>query len=280
MKTKKTPSILAINDICGLGRCSLSVIMPVISAMNVQALPLPTAVLSSHTGGFGLPSKTVLTEQLESSIQHYLELKLKPNAVYTGYFTDIKQIKICIDLFKNFDEATIKIVDPVMADNGKLYTGFDNKFVEKMREFIKFADIIVPNITEAALLAGEIPKEIYTISDILNLLEKLSKFVSKNIIITGVSFENNTNCNIFYDVENSEYKQFEFNKIPCSYPGTGDIFASVLISSILNSKTIEQSISSATDFIEFCVKTTFEAQTPVREGILLECCLPKLSTLA
>lgn len=273
-----TKTVLSINDICTVGRCSLGVIIPIISAMGVCVQPLPTAVLSSHTGGFGTPSKADLTENLSNSLQHFSEIRLNPSAIYTGYLTSITQINLCAELLQ-VSSNSLKLVDPVMADNGKLYSGFDRTHIEGMRHLTSFADIITPNLTEAEFLLNCEISATPTCAEIKKYLYLLTLGGTKTAIIKGIPLSKEEFCNACYCSKNNEYFLHKYSHIPANYPGTGDIFAAVLCAAILNGNSISKALCMATDFAKLCVQTTYNASTPQREGVLLENLLNKLQNL-
>ena len=153
-RTDRPARCAAVHDLSGLGRCSLSVILPAMSVMGVQVCPLPTAVLSTHTGGFGTPARRDLTDYLTEALAHYRTLGLPMECVYTGYLGSVAQVALCQGLFAEWP-AAMKVVDPVMGDHGKLYHGFTPELVQGIRELATHADVITPNLTEAALLLGE-----------------------------------------------------------------------------------------------------------------------------
>lgn len=271
--------MLAVNDISTVGRCALSVIMPTMSALGVCVYPLPTAVLSTHTGGFGVPAKTDLTTQLESSMRHYAELDISPSCIYTGYLTSPRQAELCKNILTKSKDTALRVVDPVMADNGKLYSGFDDAMVSSIRELVASADVILPNPTEAALLLKEPYRESYTGAEIKNMLQKLGYMTGKIVVVTGVIVDGE-HKNVCYNTAENSFLAVRYNRVPASYPGTGDIFASVFISELLRKNTERFALELATAFAELCVRTTYKHGTPHREGVLLEPCLGELSSLA
>lgn len=251
------PRILTIQDISCVGQCSLTVALPVISACGVETCILPSAVLSTHTGGFKGFTFRDLTEDMPAIKDHWVSEGIKFDAIYSGYLGSKKQIDYVADIFSTVDkENTIKIVDPAMADHGKLYYGFDNEFVDAMKELCKVADFVIPNITEAAFLTDSEYRTEYDREYIESLLKKFSDMGCKNIIISGVSYDADTTGVVVY--QNGEYNYYQHKKLPKSCHGTGDIFASAFVGSVVNGKTIFEAAQIAADYVVECIKETIK----------------------
>lgn len=249
------PRILTIQDISCVGQCSLTVALPVISACGVETCILPSALLSTHTGGFKGFTFRDLTEDMPAIKDHWVSEGIKFDAIYSGYLGSTKQIDYVADIFGAVDkENTIKIVDPAMADHGKLYYGFDNEFVNAMKELCKVADFVIPNITEAALLTGSEYRTEYDREYIESLLKKFSDMGCKNIIISGVSYDADTTGVVVY--QNGKYNYYQHKKLPKSCHGTGDIFASAFVGSVVKGKTIFEAAQIAADYVVECIKET------------------------
>ena len=251
------PRILTIQDISCVGQCSLTVALPVISACGVETCILPSAVLSTHTGGFKGFTFRDLTEDMPAIKDHWVSEGIKFDAIYSGYLGSTKQIDYVADIFSTVDkENTIKIVDPAMADHGKLYYGFDNEFVDAMKELCKVADFVIPNITEAAFLTDSEYRTEYDREYIESLLKKFSDMGCKNIIISGVSYDADTTGVVVY--QNGEYNYYQHKKLPKSCHGTGDIFASAFAGSVVKGKTIFEAAQIAADYVVECIKETIK----------------------
>lgn len=264
--------VAAIHDLSGIGRCSLSVILPTLSAQGIQVCPVPTAILSSHTGGFGDVVLRDLTDYISPALAHYKRLNYKFNCVYSGFLASTNQIDHCLEFFEYYKDA-LKIVDPVMADHGKPYKTCTPELRSRMGELAAIADIITPNITEAAMLLGENPVQPdVTMQQIKSFLVRLSELGPKIVVITSV-FSDGKSYNVGYDREHSKFWRVPYNLINASYPGTGDIFASVLTGSILRGDSLPIAMNRATAFLELAIKTTYSYSTDTREGIMLENCL-------
>ena len=250
--------ILTIQDISCVGQCSLTVALPIISAFGIETCILPSAILSTHTYGFkGFTCKD-FTEEFKKIIAHWEKEKINFNAFYTGYILNKEQINIIKEIFTKFNinNTSLKIIDPVMGDNGKLYPGFDLNFAQAMKSLCLNADIILPNLTEACLLTGYEYKEKYDEEYILNLIKKLEEFKVKIIIITGIGYDENTTGVIV--VENGKTKYYKHRKIPKSYHGTGDVYSSVFVGSYLKGMNAYDSACAAADFVVECIEYTIK----------------------
>ena len=266
--------ILAIHDISCIGRCSLTVVLPIISAMGIEACPLPTALLSSHFDGFNNVVVQDLTDNLKKFNNSWIENKIKFDSIYTGFLASNKQIDICIDLIKYHKKQGAYIyIDPVMADDGVKYSMMNDDFVIKMKKMIAHADLITPNYTEACLLLDKEYKNGDVDPNMLkNWLVELSNMGSKRIVITGIKFENKIN-NIGYDSVKEVFYSSSNKIINDRYSGTGDIFGSVLISELLNGIDMGKAIIDAGKFVTNSIEKTIELKAPLREGLCFEQCL-------
>jgi len=247
--------ILTIQDISCVGQCSLTVALPVISACGIETCVLPSAVLSTHTAGFSGYTFRDLTDDMPKIKEHWEKENIKFDAVYTGYLGSAKQIEYVKDIFNSVSkEGCIKIVDPAMADNGKLYPGFDSEFVKEMKTLCKEADYIIPNLTEACLLTDTEYKTEYDRAYIDSILTKFSDMGCKNIIFTGVSYNEGKTGVVVY--ENGNYKYYEHVLLPNSCHGTGDIYASAFAGAFVRGKSAYESAKIAADYAIECIKAT------------------------
>ncbi|MBQ7816616.1 MAG: pyridoxamine kinase [Oscillospiraceae bacterium] len=254
------PRVLTIQDISCVGQCSLTVALPVISACGVETCILPSAVLSTHTGGFKGFTFRDLPEDMPAIKDHWVSEGIKFDAIYSGYLGSTKQIDYVADIFASVDkENTIKIVDPAMADHGKLYYGFDGEFVSAMKELCKVSDYVIPNITEAAFLTDSEFKTDYDREYIDMLLAKFSAMGCKNVIISGVSYDADTTGVVVY--KDGEYNYYQHKKLPKSCHGTGDIFASALVGSVVRGKDVFEAAKIAADYVVECIKETIKDES-------------------
>ena len=247
--------ILTIQDISCVGQCSLTLALPIISACGIETCVLPSAVLSTHTAGFSGYTFRDLTEDMPSIKEHWMKEGIKFDAIYTGYLGSTKQIEYVEDIFASTaSENCVKIVDPAMADNGNLYPGFDEAFVEAMKGLCKVADYVIPNITEACFLTGVEYKETYDRAYIDELLEKLIALGCKNIIFTGISYaEGKTGVVV---LENGEYSYYEHDKLGKGCHGTGDVYASAFVGAFMRGKSAYEAAKIAADYAVECIKET------------------------
>ena len=271
--------VLAIHDISGVGKCSLTVALPIISAAGIEASLLPTAVLSTHTGGFTGFTYRDLTEDIMPIVKHWEELQVKFDGIYTGFLGSYEQIELIMQTFERLkSEGTLIVVDPVMADEGELYKIFDKNFPAQMKALCEKADIIIPNITEACLMTGE--KYVdgpYTKEYIEKLLRRLGEFGVKQAVLTGVYFDDKKLGAACYDCVSGKISYAMAEKIEGYYHGTGDIFGSVLVSAVIGGKTIVEAVQLAVDFTVGCIKRTKEADTERRYGVNFEAGLAGLA---
>ena len=273
---KRPARVAAIHDLWGFGRCSISVILPVLSAMGVQVCPVPTAVLSSHTGGLGDPVIRDLTDYIEPALRHYQSLGVEFEAVYTGFLGSGEQVDCCLEFFKAYPKA-LKIVDPVMGDNGRPYRTCTPELRRRMSELAAAADIITPNITEAAMLLEEsYPAAPLTRSEAKSMLLRLSHMGPKRVVITGAELAQGGLASLGYDGENGSFWYVPCEYIPVHYPGCGDIYASVLLGAELSGASLPIAMARAAAFTELCVKTTYSYGSDPRYGVMLESVLGSL----
>lgn len=277
-KMAKQKRLLAIHDISCFGKCSLTVALPIISACGVETAIMPTAVLSTHTGGFTNFTYRDLTEDLIPIAKHWKSLNLEFEAIYTGFLGSFEQINIVSEIFEMFKkEDTIILVDPVMADYGKLYPIFPADFPDEMKKLCQKADIIIPNITEACLMLHEEYQDgPYTEDYIKNLLKKLSKICNNKIVLTGVYFDNENLGVATYDVKNDIIEYAFSKRIEGMYHGTGDVFGSALIGAILNGEKLRDAAQIAVDYTASSIQKTAIAKTDIRFGVNFEETTPSL----
>ncbi len=249
--------IMAVNDISCFGKCSLTTALPILSAAGMEACPLPTALLSTHTGGFDGFTFKRLDDQILPITNHWKRLGLEFDAIYSGYLGSYEQIDYVRQIIKDFArEKTTVLIDPVMGDNGRLYTGFDTEFSKGMFELCKCADIIVPNITEASYMLDMPCKQIYCKEDIADIFEKFYINGIKKAVITGIPVsEEKISCGI---LDESNVSFIENTRIEGMYHGTGDVFASALISGYMKGKTLFDAAGLAAWYVYEAILITKE----------------------
>lgn len=268
--------IVTIQDISCVGKCSLTVALPIISAMGIETAILPTAVLSTHTMFKNFTCKD-LTDQIEPITEHWKNEKMEFGAIYTGYLGSFEQIDLMKKMFDDFNtENTVLFVDPAMADNGKLYPAFDEAFAKHMATLCAKADIIVPNITEASYMTGTEYKEDYDEAYVKEMLVKLAELGAKISVLTGVGFEEGKTGIMGYDREKGEYFHYAHDKYPVSFHGTGDIFSSTYIGSMMNGLDWKEAARIAGDYTAECIRLTLEDADKPWYGVNFEQAIPYL----
>lgn len=268
--------IVTIQDISCFGKCSLTVALPIISACGVEVCPIPTAVLSTHTGGFKGFTIHDLTKEIYPITEHWKTLDMSFDGIYTGYLGSREQLKIVSDFIDDFKkENTLVFIDPVMGDHGRLYAGFDESFAKEMVSLVKKADIIAPNLTEVSYLLGEEYKEDFTDEEIKRMLKKLSDLGAKTVIITGV--RRGDKLGVFaYESEKDEFTHYFRERINDTFHGTGDVFASVCSSALVKGFSVKEAIEIATDFVVECIHHTAPDKENHWYSVKFEECIPSL----
>ena len=268
--------IVTIQDISCVGKCSLTVALPIISAMGIETAIIPTAVLSTHTMFQNFTVKD-LSDQIEPIAAHWKNENFKFDAVYTGYLGSFEQIDLMKEFFDQFkSESNILFVDPAMADNGKLYPAFDEAFAKHMATLCAKADIIVPNITEAAFMTGMEYRSEYDEEYVKEMLRRLSDLGAKISILTGVSFEEGKTGVMGYDKEKDEYHYYAHNKLAQSFHGTGDIFSSTCVGAMMNGLDWKDAVAVAADYTAECIRVTLEDPEKPWYGVNFEQAIPYL----
>ena len=284
--------VITINDISGIGKCSLTTALPIISAAGLECNPIPTAVLSTQTSDIDGFTFRDLTNDLSDYIKHWDEIGIKADAVYSGYLSSTEQISYVEKVIETFSkEGTLVLVDPAMADFGELYTGFDENFVDEMVILCKKADVITPNLTEAYYLLKTIHSEICFrtykgfensndfIDYIKSICKELKNFSKRWVILTGVEISDDTMFTFIYDKENEDdlVRSISVERVPGKYYGTGDIFAAIVVSFLTRGKNMISAVSFALDFLHCAIKQTHSEGTDTRFGICFENHLYKIS---
>lgn len=275
---KRQKRVAAVHDLSGFGKCSLTVALPVLSAAGIETSALPTAVLSTHTGGISGYTYRDLTEDMRPFIRHWKSLDLQFDALYSGFLSSFEQLDIVGAFFEEFKtKENLVLVDPVMADNGTLYKVFTPEFATGMKELCKQADIIVPNLTEAALLLGQpYNPGPYTHAYIEETLLRLSELGPEKIVLTGVYFQEEELGAATYDAHTNTTDFIAVSRIPGSYHGTGDIFASTVLAGLMNDFSLNEATRIAVRFTANSIMTTYLAGTDHRFGVNFEANIPGL----
>jgi len=268
----KTPRVLAIHDISGVGRCSLTVALPVLSAAGIECSVLPTAVLSTHTGEFEDYTFRDLTEDIMPIAQHWKSLDLKFDAIYTGYLGSLEQVELIKQVITSLaDEDTLVVVDPVMADEGQLYPGFSEDYPAQMLTLCALADLIVPNLTEAALLLDREYCANPDADTAKDMLKSLCKTVgAKSAVLTGVSLTPDTLGAVARDTQLEITSYSGATHMNGMYHGSGDLFCSALLAALMCGRSLEDATKLAVNFTAESIQRTYTAGTETRYGLLFE----------
>ena len=269
--------IVTIQDVSCYGKCSLTVALPIISAMGVECSIIPTAVLSTHTGGFSGFTFADLTDEIPKIDAHWKKEGLAFDGIYTGYLGSERQLGMVSDFIDDFrHEGSIVFIDPVMADNGVLYKGFSEEFAKKMAGLCAKADIIVPNLTEATIMLGEeYVAGGYDEEYIHGLLKRLCAMGAKCAIVTGVKYDDKTQGAVAYNSATGEYFEYYRENIPISYHGTGDVFSSALMGALTLGYPMEKALKIAVDYTVDCIKETV-GDDEHWYSVKFEKCIPSL----
>ncbi len=270
--TARQKRAITIQDISCVGRCSLTVALPILSASGVETVILPTAILSTHTGGFTGYTFRDLTEDIDPICAHWQELGIRTDALYTGYLGSQDQQLQIARIFDDFSEGNpLILVDPAMADEGKLYPAFDETFAHGMADLVAKATITVPNITETCfLLNKEYPGTDYDQAWIEETLRELAALGPVQVVLTGVSFEKGTLGAAAYDSDLDSVEYYFTEQIPGYYHGTGDIYSSALLAALLNDRSLPEAMGIACEFTVGAIRRTAAAGTEPRYGVDFE----------
>ena len=264
-----TKSVIVANDIVGLGKVALSTALPVLSTCQIEVIPLPTVLLSSHTGGFKNISIIALNQTTTDFLNQWNTLEFSIDGLITGYFKSQKQLSQIAEFAKQ--KKLTRFVDPIMADNGCLYAGYQQDFVTAMQQFCQNADVITPNITEACLLA-DVPYlgEDYTREDIEQLLLELEKYHNKHVILTGVSFKTGQIGLAHLNQKIGSVTYHMSKAYPHRFFGTGDLLCAILGAGYFHGLSLDKTAKVALDFIDKTLQLTLELKRDLKLGLCYE----------
>lgn len=267
-----TPRVAAIHDMSGFGRCSLTTALPVLSAMGAQCCPLPTAFLSTHTGGFEGFTFLDMTDEMPHVAAHWKALGLDFQAIYSGFLGSERQISIVEDFIRDFRRAdTLVVVDPVMGDHGQVYQTYTPAMCAGMARLAERADVITPNLTEAALLLG-IPYEALPAGErgCREIVERLSLDGRRSVVLTGASTAEELTGAMCCDARTGRTEAVQTLRVPREFHGTGDVFASVLTGALVRGTALPDAARQAVEFVRACAERTAAQDLPMREGVDFE----------
>lgn len=272
--------IVTIQDISCLGKCSLTVALPIISALGVEAAVVPTAVLSTHTMFKEGYTFCDLTDEMAPIADHWTREGFTFDAVYTGYLGSQRQLALVADYFDRFGKDGLIVVDPVMADNGKLYTGFSVEFAHEMAKLCGKADLVVPNITEACFMLDIPYRTDFSEAELKEMLVRLTDLGPRYAALTGVSLTEGRLGVLSYDKQTGEYFHYDRPYISVSFHGTGDIFASTTTGALARGMSLEQALTLAVDYTVECMLKTLAEPNYNTYGVNFEQAIPYLITRA
>ena len=263
-----TPCVAAIHDMSGFGRCSLTVAIPVLSAMGIQCCPLPTAFLSTHTGGFENFTFLDMTDEMPKVAAHWKSLGLQFRAVYSGFLGSERQIGIVEDFIRDFRRAdSVVVVDPVMGDHGAVYQTYTPAMCAGMARLAEQADVITPNLTEAALLLGVPYDALPAGADgCREIVERLSLEGRRSVVLTGASTAPHLTGAMCFDAASGRTEAVQTRRVDREFHGTGDVFASVLTGALVHGRPLSEAAGQAVEFIRACAERTAAEALPLREG--------------
>lgn len=253
--------IVTVQDISCFGQCSITVALPVLSAFGIETAILPSAILSTHTGGFKNFTVLDLTDEMPKIIRHWKEEGLTFDSIYTGYIGDARQF----DMIKGMRDMLVPggqlIVDPAMADFGRLYSALDENIVDGFRSLLKDADVIMPNLTEAAFLLGDTYKESLTEEEVKSIVMRLADMGPDTVILTGVSYEPDKIGAVAYQKQSGTFESYFTKRIAKTYHGTGDVFSSVVVADIVNGADLKKTLKDACEFVVKAIEYTLPDET-------------------
>ena len=269
--------VAAINDLSGLGRCSLTVAIPILSALKVQCCPFPTAILSSQTG---YPEFTFLdfTDEMVKYSNVWKNLGANFDCIYSGFLGSKDQVEIVTSFIKKNPDSFI-VVDPVMGDNGVMYPIFNEDMRNKIKDLVRVSNLTTPNLTEACFLTDrDYTKKDFNHEELINIAMDVSKLGPNKVVITGIIKDGNI-LNLSYDKINNEsfFTTVKYNN--CSYSGTGDIFTSIICGMLTNGHDLKYAVKTATDFIFKTINYTHQFNTDRNDGVMFEKFLGDLTSI-
>ncbi|HWP79482.1 MAG TPA: pyridoxamine kinase [Candidatus Acidoferrum sp.] len=275
------PRVAAIHDISGFGRCALTVVIPAMSALGIQVCPVPTALLSTHTGGFTDFVFHDLSADIRPTFDHWAALDIRFDCIYSGFLGSYAQLGIVKSVLEEYPHPAMRIVDPVMGDDGALYSTYTREMAENMRVLVGMADLATPNFTECCILTGRRFSEgLIDEDEALRCAKELAGLGVKTCVLTGLNIKEGYYTNLAYESETGKTTTVHCPRLPGCYPGTGDLFTAVLGGLRIIGYPLEKALKLATEYLSETIALTGRLGAPVREGVALERTLPALMRLA
>lgn len=277
---KPIKRVAAIHDLCGIGKAALTNVIPVLATLGIEVCPIPTMILTTHTGGF-TPSIIKLDGYISKAAKHYADIEIDFEGIFVGYLGSTKNIEETLNLLQSVKrDCSLVVLDPIFADHGKYYSNFDENYSNSLKKLIRYAHIITPNFTEACILAEEKIISEASEEELLIISRKLYNFGCEYVVITSVPLKDKNKIGTtIYDGKNDSIEIIICDRLEKSYPGTGDIFTSVLIGMMINGESLSKSVKKSCEFVEICMRESSKYDYSTKEGILLEVVLKYLNDL-
>jgi len=277
---KPIKRVAAIHDLCGVGKAALTNVIPVLATLKIEVCPIPTMILTTHTGGFK-PNIMQLEGYISKAVKHYRDIEINFEGIFVGYLGSTINVEETLNLLQTVKkDSSLVVLDPIFGDYGKYYSNFDKNYSDSLKKLIKYSHIITPNFTEACFLAEE--KIISEVSEdqLLIISRKLRNLGCEDVVITSVPLnDKNKIGTTIYNGKNDSIEIVICDRLEKSYPGTGDIFTSVLIGRMLNGDSLSESVKKSCKFVEISMIESSKYDYPTKEGILLEVVLKHLNSL-
>lgn len=266
---KHQKKIAVINDLSGYGRCSLTVVIPILSALKIQCCPVPTSILSNHTG-FPTYFFDDYTDKMPRYIDEWKKLKLSFDGIYSGFLGSEAQIQIVIDMIKEFrTEETVVIIDPIMGDHGKAYQTYTPEMCNRMKELVGYGNIVTPNLTEACILTGrEYREEGFKRGVLSQMAAEIQSLGPESVVITGVK-EGSFVTNVVLE-KDGEPVFLRTRHVGNERPGTGDVFSSIIAAYAVRGVPLRDGVRKAANFVKECILKSDELNVPVENGVCFE----------
>ena len=271
---KPMKKVALLHSLCSVGKASLTNMIPIISTMGIEVCPIPTVLLSTHTGGYGMPAiQSVTPEYIHACADHYVEQNITFDMIFIGYLGNVDMVSAVAYFTQKFPNATV-ILDPILGDHGKYYSNMNSDYCKAFRKLLPYADIILPNLTEACFLTDMPYNELPDQEQLYSITTSLHRLGAKNIIITSVEDDEET-IGVYLSTS-FEVNRFKFHKESVNFHGSGDVFDAVFMASILQRHSIENSIRNAHAFVSKCISKSAQLKYPEEEGLVIELMLSEL----
>lgn len=257
-----------LHDLCGVGKAALTNMIPVLSVMGIEACPVPTILLSTHTGGYGKPAmEKISTTYIRECADHYVANHVTFDLIFVGYLGSEGMIE-AVEYFLSCFPDTEVIMDPIMGDHGRYYTNFDSSYGQSMRRLLSYASVVLPNLTEGCLLTDTTYSEKMTEEKLLGICERLKNYGAETVVMTSIPCASGKKGIVFY--EKGQFTLLEKENLACEYHGTGDTFDGVFVGAYLNGQTLLEALELAHQFVYVCMKESANYDYEEREGLMIE----------